>query len=178
MFSLLSTNQSTKVEKSQFRCSSIVFTSSFWKTREVSSAYNSILAYYWHKLKSAVDPKLIDWSLWHTTCYWYFIWIGIFYIDNKRSIWKMWCGPLDCLVMMVKLFKRHFLIKMLWPIVSNTFCKSIILTLTFNIYFLKKKLEYNTVTCIEKCIYACWILYTYIHKQKIYLRWKINLNNN
>ena len=161
MFSLLSTNQSTKVEKSQFRCSSIVFTSSFWKTREVSSAYNSILAYYWHKLKRAVDPKLIDWSLWHTTCYWYFIWIGIFYIDNKRSIWKMWCGPLDCLVMMVKLFKRHFLIKMLWPIVSNTFCKSIILTLTFNIYFLKKKLEYNSY--MYRKMYICLLNTIYIY---------------
>ena len=37
---LLSTKQSTKVEKYQFRCSSIVFKTFCWKTRQVSSVYN------------------------------------------------------------------------------------------------------------------------------------------
>ena len=61
--SLLSTNQSTKVEKSLFRCSSIVFIFLCWKTRQVSSVYNksslsTLVACRWYKLKRAVDPKL------------------------------------------------------------------------------------------------------------------------
>ena len=38
--SLLSTNQSTKVENSLLRCSSIVFVFLCWETRQVSSVYN------------------------------------------------------------------------------------------------------------------------------------------
>ena len=40
MLSPLSTNQSTKVEKSRFRYSSTVFISLCWKIRQVSLAYN------------------------------------------------------------------------------------------------------------------------------------------
>ena len=98
--SLLSTNQSIKFEKSRFRCFSIVFISLCLKTRQVLLAYYisplstawQPVACRWHKLKRAVDPKLVD------TCYWCFIQICIFYTGNKLSNWKIWCVPLDCLI--------------------------------------------------------------------------------
>ena len=55
-------NQSTKVEKSLFRCFSIVFIFLFWKTRQVSSGYNksslsTACGMSLIQLKRVVDPK-------------------------------------------------------------------------------------------------------------------------
>ena len=104
--SLLSTNQSTRVEKSLFRCSSIVFIFLYWKTRQVSLIYNksslSTFVTCWHKLKRGVDPKL-NLAVLHMLRY-YVYHLTVSSVKPKKSI---------------------FLIKMLWSIVLNTFCKSI-----------------------------------------------------
>ena len=53
-----------------------------------------------------------------------------------------------------------------------------IINININIYFSKKKLEYNTVQLHvykKEYIYAWWTIYTY---KKAYLTWKISLNNN
>ena len=63
---LLSRNQSTKVKKSLFRCSSIVFIFLCWKSRQLLPAYNiyynkhylQLVACRWNKLKRSVGPKL------------------------------------------------------------------------------------------------------------------------
>ena len=67
----------------------------------------------------------MDWklNLVAPKCYWFFIWIYIFFTDNNFSLWAIRCVPLDCLIS--KIYKRYFLIKMLQSIVSNAICKSL-----------------------------------------------------
>ena len=70
--SLLSKNQSTKVEKSLFQCCSIVFIFLCWKTRLVSSTYNksSLSTAYGMSLiyfKKSSGPKIESCGTPHVT---------------------------------------------------------------------------------------------------------------
>ena len=59
--SLLSTDQSSKVGKPQFRCFSIIFISLCWKNRQELLACNSSslsTARCWYRVKTAVNQKL------------------------------------------------------------------------------------------------------------------------
>ena len=106
--SLLTTNQSAKVEKSLLNVFVLLLYSYVGKPDKyhrhiIKVHYLQLVACRWYKLKRAVDQ---NWILWYTTCYWCFIRICIFHTDNKLPIWEIWCVPLDCLIS--KTQKKHF----------------------------------------------------------------------
>ena len=124
--SLLSTNQSTKVEKSLFQCSSIVFIFLCWKTRLVSLAYNksSLSTAYGMSLmyfKKSSGPKIEPCGTPHITdalSEFAFSMLIINFLFERYDVHHL-------IFSSVKPRKGIFLIKMLWSIISNTFCKSI-----------------------------------------------------
>ena len=83
--------------------------------------YLQVAACRWYKLKRALDQKIEPCSTPHVIDALSEFAFSI--LITKIAIREIWCVPLDCLIN--KIQKRHFLIKMLWSIVSNVFCKSI-----------------------------------------------------
>ena len=116
----------------------------------------------WYEVKRAVDQ---NWTLWYPAYYRHFIRIHIFDTDNKLSLWVIWYVPLNCIIS--KTLERHFLIKTLWSIVSNVFCKSnhsgqetrikpfVILSWRYD--FVKNLLSEVFWNLIKTCIGHCYL---------------------
>ena len=100
MLILLSTDHSQMLVKSLFNYFSISVTSFPWKARQESSAYRNRfdLTAWGMSFTYMRNIKGCRILLWYPTCNIGRIWMTVFWIYSKQSIWNVWFEPTNSMI--------------------------------------------------------------------------------